>query len=151
MWVVGEEGAVGAQAHLGAGVHEDEVLAVQPQEAGCGQGQLTHSKHHVDGVAKEGQLTCGLWGWRGRDGGSGHWGPGTCPTRPPGTSSAPPLTPSLLGLPCPASSQQPCAPNPPMKLICASWALQPRSCRSSWAVRLFMVAMFTCRCSGCGT
>lgn len=55
-------------AHLGAGVHEDEALTVQPQEAGAGQGQLAHSKHHVDGVAKERQLAHGLWGRRGEPG-----------------------------------------------------------------------------------
>lgn len=64
-------------AHLGAGVHEDEVLAVQPQEAGSGQRQVTRSQHHVDSVTEKGQLAGRLWGWRGdtEDGSSGAWGP----------------------------------------------------------------------------
>lgn len=71
MWVVRgtAQGCPGTRwdrslAHLGTGVHEDEVLTVQPQEAGAGQGQLAHSKHHVDSVAKERQLAHGLWGRR---------------------------------------------------------------------------------------
>ena len=47
-------------AYLGAGVHEHEVLAVQPQEAGAGQGRIAHSQHHVNRVPEEGQLAHGL-------------------------------------------------------------------------------------------
>lgn len=50
-------------AHLRAGVHEDEALVVQPQQARAGQGRLAHSQHHVDAVAKERQLAHRLCGW----------------------------------------------------------------------------------------
>lgn len=53
-------------AHLGAGVHEDEMLAVEPQESGSRQGLQAHSQRCVDGIAEEGQLARGLCGWRGR-------------------------------------------------------------------------------------
>lgn len=49
-----------ASAYLRAGVHEDQVLTVQPQEAWSREGQLTHSQHYVHSVAKEGQLRCAL-------------------------------------------------------------------------------------------
>lgn len=94
-------------AHLAVGVHEDEMLAVQSQEAGSGQGQLTHPQHHIDSVAKEGQLAHSLWERRGQDRCSGRSGPGTCPTWPPAWVSGagqveklpqPLHPPSLLGL-----------------------------------------------------
>lgn len=48
--------------YLGAGLHEDKVLAVEPQEDRPGKDQLTHSQHHIHSVAKEGQLGRGLCG-----------------------------------------------------------------------------------------
>lgn len=37
-----------------------------------------------------------------------------------------------------------------MKLIWASWELQPRSCLSSWYIKFFTVDTFTCDRSGFG-
>lgn len=118
-------------AHLGAGVHDDQLLAVQPQEDRAWQSQLAHPEHHVDRVAEEGQLADGLWEGRGWDRSSGHWGPGSCPARPP-------------------PSPFPVAPGSLMKPICASLGLCPRSCLSSWPVRFLMVARFTCQGSDFG-
>lgn len=70
-------------AHLAAGVHDDEMLVVQSQEAGSRQGHLTHPQHHIDSVAKEGQLAHSLWEGRGQDRCSSHPGLGTCSTWPP--------------------------------------------------------------------
>lgn len=107
--------AQGARAHagphLGAGVHEDEVLVVQPQEAGPRQGLLAHAQHHVDGVAEEGQLAHALWGGRAGDtygGSSGRWGPATCPSWPLGQVRGTEgggafLAPSALS-PCPSGA-----------------------------------------------
>jgi hypothetical protein len=53
--------------HLGTGVHEDKVLAVEPQEDRSRKNYPAHSKHHIHSVAKEGQLACSLWWWRGQD------------------------------------------------------------------------------------
>lgn len=49
-------------AYLRAGVHDDKVLAVQPQEDWSREDQLTHSQYHIHSVAKEGQLGRGLCG-----------------------------------------------------------------------------------------
>lgn len=49
-------------AYLGAGVHEDKVLAVEPQEDGPREAQPAHFEHHIHSVAKEGQLGRGLCG-----------------------------------------------------------------------------------------
>lgn len=49
-------------AYLRAGVHDDKVLAVEPQEDWPREDQLTHFQYHIHSVAKEGQLGCGLCG-----------------------------------------------------------------------------------------
>lgn len=49
-------------AYLRAGVHDDKVLAVEPQEDWSREGHLTHSQYHIHSVAKEGQLGCALCG-----------------------------------------------------------------------------------------
>lgn len=94
--MAGEEGPEGAQAHLGAGVHEDEVLAVQPQEAGAGQAWPADSQRRVDSVAKKGQHARGLCGWRAGAGvpTTGALGPAQLCPQVGGRPS-----PSFLGLP----------------------------------------------------
>ena len=146
----------GSLAHLGAGVHEDEVLAVESQEAGSGQGQLTDPQHHIDGVAKEGQLAHSLWEGRGRERSSGHCGPGTCPTASrldergrAGREAALHLHPFPSRSPALALTT-PRAPDPPMKLICASWELHACIHFNSCSIRFFMVDVLTNRCSGFG-
>ena len=111
------------------------MLAVQPQEAGAGQGRIAHSQHCVDCVPEEGQLAHGL-------------------CRQTAGLVEKLLSPSTLAPPSwvPPSPLPGCppAPDPLMKLICASWELHPCSCLSSRPIRLFTVAMFIChRCCHC--
>ena len=48
--------------YLGTGVHEDKMVAVEPQEDRSRKNKLAHSQYHIHSVAKEGQLGCGLCG-----------------------------------------------------------------------------------------
>lgn len=107
-WVLGQHQGR-SFAHLGAGVHEDEVPAVEPQEGRSWEDQLAHSKHHVHSVAKEGQLTRGLCGRRGPGQEFQPQGLEACPALLPGAGEGrqTPLTPRP---PCtrPTNEADPC-------------------------------------------